>query len=272
MGDLEIVKRMALRVRDETTAYLASGEDFAEVVRRRPRDVTRRIDLAAERALDDAISAEGIAARVISEELGERIVSGGRSPECTLLFDPVDGSNNVASGIPYYCTALALAQVAEHATFADLAAAAVSSACCGTFAAARGQGAFLDGKKINAGRSGRKPAYGIYAYGAGAMPPGLVALQEGECIVRTMGSIALDICQVAKGTLDAVIDSRGKVSGYDVMAAGLILREAGGELCQADGASMDTMPIERSGLSIVAAANTGLRDRLVTLLSIRRPV
>ena len=48
---------------------------------------------------------------------------------------------------------------------------------------------------------------------------------EKSIIVRALGSIALDMCFVADGTLDGIIDTRGLVSGYDIMASALILKE-----------------------------------------------
>ncbi|MGA9138596.1 MAG: inositol monophosphatase family protein [Methanocella sp.] len=271
MDDMYLVKRLAEKVRDCTKAYVADNKDFAEVIRHRPKDVTRKLDMYAEQALDAAIANEGITAHVISEEIGERIVPAGSRPECTLLLDPVDGSNNVAAGIPYYCTSLALSRKSEGATFVDIDAAAVASNCCGTFYASKGRGAFMDGKKISPVRREGKPAYAIYSYGAGAMPGGLIALQEDEdCIVRTMGSIALDICMVARGSFDAVVDTRNKVSGYDIMGAALILLEAGGHICRTDGLGINELPLDASGVSIIAASNQGLTDRLLTVVSIRK--
>lgn len=269
MGDMGLVKRLAEKVRDSTRDSVASHKDFAEVIRQRPRDVTRKLDMYAEQALDTAIADEGIAARVISEEIGERIVPAGGRPECTLLLDPVDGSNNVVAGIPYFCSSLALSRKTEGVTFADVNAAAVASNCCGTFYASRGKGAYMDGKKISPIRREGKPVYAIYSYSAGAMPGGLIALEEDEdCIVRTMGSIALDICMVARGSFDAVVDTRFKVSGYDFMGAALILLEAGGHICRTDGLGIDTLPLATSGVSIIAASNQGLLDRLLTVINI----
>lgn len=53
--------------------------------------------------------------------------------------------------------------------------------------------------------------------------------------MRALGSIALDMCYVADGTLDGVIDTRGLVSGYDIMASALVLKEAGGLLTDLKG-------------------------------------
>jgi myo-inositol-1(or 4)-monophosphatase len=271
MDDTELVKRLAEKVMDSTKAYVAGNKDFAEVIRHRPKDVTRKLDMHAEQALDRAIVDEGITARVISEEIGERIVPAGCRPECTLLLDPVDGSNNVVAGIPYFCTSLAFSRKTDRVTFADVDAAAVASYCCGTFYASKGRGAYMDGKRMSPLRREGKPTYAIYSYSAGAMPGGLIALEEDEdCIVRTMGSIALDICMVARGAFDAVVDTRFKVSGYDFMGAALILIEAGGHICRTDGLGIDRLPLDAGGVSIIAASNQGLMDRLLTVINMKK--
>jgi myo-inositol-1(or 4)-monophosphatase len=269
MDDLRLVTRLAQRVRAATLSYVGGNLDFADVLRQRPRDVTRKVDMAAEAELDAALADEGITARIISEEIGERVVPARGRPECTILFDPVDGSNNVAVGIPYFCTSLALSRKTAGVTFADIEASAVASACCGTYSAARGKGAFLDGKKIIRKRNEGKPIYAIYTYGAGAMPGGLLALEEDEdCIVRTMGSIALDICMVARGSFDAAVDTRFKVSGYDFMGAALVLTESGGYISRMDGLGIESLPLATSGVSIIATTNQGLMDRLLTVVNI----
>jgi myo-inositol-1(or 4)-monophosphatase len=271
VDDLQLVTRLAERVRAATISYATMNIDFAEVVRMRPRDVTRKVDMAAEAELDAAIADEGIAARVISEEIGERVVPAGSRPDYTFVFDPVDGSNNVVAGIPYFCTSLALSRKTAGVKFADIEASAVASACCGTYSAARGRGAYRDGKKITGKRRDGKPVYAIYSYAAGAMPGGLIALEEDEdCIVRTMGSIALDICMVARGSFDAVVDTRFKVSGYDFMGAALILRESGGLISRTDGRSIESLPLDTSGVSIIATAHQGLMDRLLTVLNLEK--
>ena len=71
-------------------------------------------------------------------------------------------------------------------------------------------------------------------------------------------------------SFDAVVDTRFKVSGYDFMGAALILSEAGGLTRRMDGLSIDTLPLNTSGVSIIAATNQGLMDRLLTVVSIRK--
>ena len=262
MDDLSLVRRMAENVLERSKEYLSSHPDYDAVLARRATDVTRKIDMVAEEALDSAIIEEGIAARVISEELGERLVPANREPEYTLVMDPIDGSANLVMGIPYYCTSLALSKKPDGATFADIGAGAVAAVWGGTFYASKGRGAFYNGERLSTTEHPEKPRYVLYSYGVGPIPKGVIALVEEKCFVRTMGSIALDMCFVAKGSLDAVLDTRDRISGYDIMAAYLILREAGGALTDLRGQDMSSLPVGVSGISILGAANVKLHKKL----------
>lgn len=263
MSELAMVRRMAEGVRDRTAEYLESHGDYDEVVARRSTDITRRIDMVAEEAMDELIRGEGIAARVVSEELGERVVPEKEAPECTLILDPVDGSANLSMGIPYYCTSLAFSPKARDAAFADVEAGAVAAAWGRTFYASKGCGAFYGGERLAVREHPEKPRYVLYAYGVGPLPGPLVRLAGERCLVRTMGSIALDMCYVAKGSLDAIVDSRDRISGYDVLAAALVLREAGGVLTDYSGRDMSGLPVTAGGFSVLGAAGEALHRRLL---------
>jgi myo-inositol-1(or 4)-monophosphatase len=263
MDELRLVKRMAENVLKRSTEYLASHPDYDEVLKRRKTDVTRKIDMVAEEALDSIIIEEGISARIISEELGERLVPADKEPEYTLVMDPIDGSANVVMGIPYYCTSLALSNKTEKATFADIDAGAVAAVWGTTFYASKGKGAFYSGERLATKEHPEKPRYVLYSYGVGPIPKGVIALVEKKCFVRTMGSIALDMCFVAKGSLDAIMDTRNRISGYDIMASALILKEAGGAMTDLKGKDMSVLPVGVSGISILGAANEKLHKKLL---------
>jgi myo-inositol-1(or 4)-monophosphatase len=75
------------------------------------------------------------------------------------------------------------------------------------------------------------------------------------------------MCYAADGTLDGVIDTRGLVSGYDIMASALILKEAGGFLTDLGGKPVAN-DVRVTGLSIIGTKNKELRDRIVGTLAI----
>lgn len=268
MDEEQLAIRMAESVIRTSTEYLGTHEDFTEVLKRRPKDITRKIDMVAENALDSAILQEGICARVISEELGERIIPSSGEPRYTLVLDPIDGSQNAVLGIPYFCTSLALSKKPDGATFRDIEAAAVSSASFGTFSAQKGKGARWNGRTISVKENPEKPRYAIYSYNSGPIPKNLVSLQEERCVVRTMGSIALDLCLLARGSLDSVIDTRNKLSCYDVMAGTLILEEAGGLITDLEGRSFSSFPVTATGISMVASASEKMHELIIKRLDV----
>lgn len=263
--EIETLIEIGTEIRDKISSYIRENVDYGEMIVRRPRDITRKMDLAAEHALDDALRQRGLSARIISEELGDRVV--GEHPEFMLVFDPIDGSTNATCGIPFFCTSLAYTEKTDIATLDDISMAAVCDIQGNTYCAERGKGAFLNGKRITDKKRGTrlKPVVSVYSYGVPYVPPGLIELEK-SIIVRALGSIALDMCYVADGTLDGVIDTRGLVSGYDIMASALILKETGGFLTDLRG-KIISGDVRITAMSIIGMRNKELHDRTVKTLN-----
>jgi len=261
---IETLCEITQEIRDIISESIASTSDYGELVTVRPRDITRKIDLVAENALDEALRAREISARIISEELGDRTV--GRDPEILLVFDPVDGSTNATCGIPFFCTSLALSEKTRGASFNDVTMAAITEINNNTYSAVRGGGAFINGREIT-GRMGGvrpKPIVSIYSYGVKRIPDGVVELGR-EVVQRTLGSIALEICFVAEKRIDGVIDTRGHISSYDIMASQLILREAGGEITDLNGRPLNR-DARATSIELIATRDDRLHSRIVKLL------
>lgn len=262
--EIETLVEIGLEVRDVISSFIEKNEDYAEMVVQRPKDITRKMDMAAENALDNALLTRGLSARIISEELGDRIA--GKNPDFMLVVDPIDGSTNAACGIPFFCTSLAYTDRVEVATFDDISMAVICDIQGNTYCAEKGKGAYLNGKEISGKKRGTrpKPVVSVYSYGVPFVPDGLIELER-YIIVRALGSIALDMCFVADGTLDGIIDTRGLVSGYDIMASALILKESGGTLTDLKGNNLINN-VQVTGLSIVGTKNSNLHDTIITML------
>ncbi len=265
--EIETLVEIGSEIKDVIRSYIRNNVDYAEMLVKRPKDITRKMDMAAEHALDDALKDRGLSARIISEELGDRIV--GENPEFMLVFDPIDGSTNAACGIPFFCTSLAYTEKTDIASFSDITMAVICDITNNTYCAVKGNGAFLNGKRMSGGKRGArpKPVVSIYSYGVPQIPSGLIELEK-SIIVRTLGSIALDMCYAADGTLDGIIDTRGLVSGYDIMASALILREAGGQLCDLKGMPVTDDDVKATGMSIIGTRNRELHDMIVKTLAL----
>ena len=262
--EIETLIEIGIEIREIIGSFIRENADYGEMIARRPKDITRKMDMAAETALDKALLSRGLSARIISEELGDRIV--GKRPDFMLVFDPIDVSTNATCGIPFFCTSLAYSGKTEMATFDDISMAVICDISGNTYCAEKGKGAFLNGKPIGAKLRGTmpKPVISVYSYGVPDVPKGLIELEK-SIIVRALGSIALDMCFVADGTLDGIIDTRGLVSGYDIMASALILKEAGGYLTDIEG-NILAGNVKVTGLSIIGTKNKELHDKIVRTL------
>ena len=265
--EIETLIDIGTEIRNVIRSFIHDNADYAEMLVQRPKDITRRMDMAAEHALDEALTKRGLSARIISEELGDRIV--GEHPEFMLVFDPIDGSTNAACGIPFFCTSLAYTEKTDIAGFEDITMAVICDIKNNTYCAEKGKGALLNGKRITGGKCGArpKPVVSVYSYGVPQVPAGLIELEK-SIIVRALGSIALDMCYVADGTLDGVIDTRGLVSGYDIMASALVLNEAGGQLCDLRGKPIIDDDVKVTGISLIGTKNNDLNERIVRELAI----
>jgi myo-inositol-1(or 4)-monophosphatase len=227
-------------------------------------DDTTAIDQAAEDAVVARLEASGESFVLVSEELGTRMFgTGGRH---VVVVDPIDGSVNAKRGIPFFSFSLA---VAEGPTMGDVVFGYVYDFGTGEeWTAKRGEGAFLDGARL--GRVRPKDHIEILAFegttsaaiAERAAPAATVAGR-----LRVMGSLALSLCQLAAGRVDAVCSLKAARS-VDIAAAQLLVSECGLALELFEdppftGAQLDLVPRSR----LAAAGTAELVEKLAAALS-----
>lgn len=263
---------IAAEIRIAVQTYLVETPDPGTVLKVRERDVTRKIDLFAEGALEYALLRRGLCARIVSEELGDHVFPKGGDPSFTLIFDPIDGSTNAALGIPLFCTSLAYAPTLDHVTFSEITASVVATIYGKTYYAVKGGHAWVDGTRLPVAMTGKtKRAFSIYTYGAESIPEAVLGFQKGaqDMVIRVLGSIALELCLVAEGALDAVVDVRDLINGYDIAGAALILHEAGGVLTDLKGEEFGIDVGTAHNISLIAALEPAVHARMQALVNSR---
>lgn len=256
---LAVFRNIGERASRESRKYYGTKKAQTVLGRGAGGDNTVWIDQHVENIVILAIKKEGNA-RLITEEAGD--ISFG-SPSACVIADPVDGSNNAKLGIPMFAISLALAP--PQPTLGNVELGYVKHLITGEeFLGIRGKGAFLNKKRIHS--SGRKS---LHMLGL-EMQPGDAAYVQRCCgfitsaeKVRAIGSIALDLCYIASGAMDGVIDLRGRIRALDIAAASLVLQEAGGIIEGCSVELLDGVAITPSArVSFIASGNRAVHGRM----------
>ncbi len=222
---------------------------------------TTRIDLAAENAIVEILKTDGRSMRVISEEMGELIL--GNSPEFSVVLDPLDGTYNSSVGIPFYSVSIAVASC----NLSELMFGYVSNlALCEEYYAEAGKGAYLNGKKIKPSANPDLRELCVSVYGYRQNVERTRKIYKNVRRVRLFGSVALELCYVASGRLDALVDVRNALRVTDVAAGKLIVEEAGGSVTDGYGNSLRLPDNVTSRIEMVAS-NGHVHQKLLKLLS-----
>ncbi len=211
-------------------------------------DETTAIDAAAERAV--LARFDGIAdLTLVSEEIGT--VGDGRT---FVVVDPIDGSLNAKRGIGFFSVSIA---VASGPSMGDVEFGFVHD--FGTeeeWTAVRGEGARLNGRLLD----GELPKTVIEILSFEATLTSSVAEKAAAVVdlahrLRIMGSLALSLCHLAAGRVDAVCSLKPARS-VDIAAAQLLVLERGLAIDLPDAPPFDEAPLDVEGRSRVVAAGT----------------
>jgi myo-inositol-1(or 4)-monophosphatase len=223
-----------------------------EAVLKSDGSIVTEADYAAQHALVRRLRAIE-AVPVIAEEMPshEQLAVHGSAPRYWCI-DPLDGTKNFASGVPFFAVSVALIE-SDRPVFGTVYDPIADEA----FFAVRGAGAWLNSRPLSV---------------PGAAPPvrdavAEVSLRRDTARLRgalkrhkpyarrlTSGSSALSWCHLAAGRIDVMLHSGQKM--WDYAAGALILEEAGGSLAALEHADFWAADVWRR--SVVAARDAGL--------------
>ncbi len=191
---------------------------------------TKRIDQVAEDAVVEYLREKPLCRTLVSEEAGVVEMGGDAG---TIYLDPIDGTYNAVTGIPFYALSIA------YAIEGTLQKGYVRNLATGeTFSAIRGEGAFLDGKPIRVSRIALLEESAMSVYGRRFDPAPVQHLGRKLRRWRLFGASALELCYVGAGRIDGFIDFRGTLRVTDAAAGIVVCEEAGGRATDLDGGSI----------------------------------
>jgi myo-inositol-1(or 4)-monophosphatase len=229
-----------LPTRDEREVVVGEGEGG---------DDTTAVDAEAEKVILERLRViEG--ATIVSEEVGELRGDG----DLRIVVDPIDGSLNAKRGIPFFSISLAFA---EGETMDDVVFAFVHDFGSGEeWTAERKTGAWLNGGDLGP----TKPREEIEILSFEATLTSSVAEKAAAMVglayrLRIMGSLAISLCHLAAGRVDAVCSLKG-ARAVDIAAAQLLVRERGLAIDLPEAPPFGQAPLDIEGRSRVVAAAT----------------
>ena len=161
----------------------------------------------------------------LSEESADDESRLGR--KYTWIVDPIDGTRSYLAGHNDWCVSAALVEDAE-----PVLAAVYAPASEEFFFAARGQGALLNDRRVHAS-TGDDLDFSRMA-GPKPLVQRLSPSPEEISLHPRIGSLALRLCRVAHGALDAAF-AGGQSRDWDLAAANLIVQEANGRMTALSG-------------------------------------
>lgn len=205
----------------------------ASTTRKPDGSLLTEADLVMQEALAEALTQRWPDIEVLGEEMEEATQQRALQHEDTGVWciDPLDGTNNFAAGVPYYAVSVALLR--KHAIEAGVVYDPSRQEC---FAAARGHGAWLNGKRLEQ-RPPRAPlSRGLALVDLKRLPQRLASRLAAEPPYnsqRSFGAVALDWCWLAAGRCHVYLHGQQKL--WDYAAGCLILQEAGGQAVTLEG-------------------------------------
>lgn len=219
-------------------------------------DISRKIDIVAEKTVLDYLKKVKFPCTVLGEECGR--VELAKNPKGFVIMDAVDGSANAVRGIPFFCCSLAFAAENKLSSITDGVVTDLSSGQM--YWATKGKGAFLDKKRIRVHKE--KPTYKIVGINVSGAKPALVKkiqpIFENSNHSRHLGANALELALFARGMIDVYVDLREKIRVTDMAAGYIIAKEAEGIILDQNLKPLDSDLEYETRLSFIAAANKGI--------------
>lgn len=192
----------------------------------------------------------------VAEESG----SSRHKSEYTWYIDPLDGTANFITGNPYFSVSIALALRNE-----IILGVVFNPLLNELYFAEKGKGSFVNGKRLKISSTSKLFKAVIassYSKKEGDIKLGLktikkLALSSRKVVINF--SPALDLCNIARGRLDALIDNG--TTPEDHAAGSLILTEAGGKIQNYNTKKWD---VRKTG---IIATNGKLHNSIINLIN-----
>lgn len=187
------------------------------------------------------------------------------------LIDPVDGTTNFTHGLPYYCVSIGILKTRSSKSSKNfqylsgelVVGAIYAPALKELFYAEKGHGAYLNGKKIQVSQTKNiEKSLAVtgfpYEHKETNLPYFTTMMNHTQAI-RRLGSAALDLAYVAAGRFELFWEFG--LQAWDIAAGALIVEEAGGNVSDINGNTLDLFGRD------ILATNSKIHRQTIKILS-----
>ncbi len=231
----EFILQQIITAEREAATLILQAESINAETKTDRRNVVTEYDRRVQEQLTAQLSTALPEARFFCEE---NMLQEDPNAEHLFIIDPIDGTMNFVHGMHMSCISVAYASGGQ-----VLAGAVYNPYADELFSAARGKGAFLNGKPIHVTDAPLEQS--IVCIGTSPYYPDLTDLTftrmrflfNASLDIRRSGSAALDLCSVAAGRAGLYLEQC--ISLWDFAAGLLLVEEAGGIISDDKGSPLE---------------------------------
>ncbi len=212
-------------------------------------DLVTAADIACQELIVNEIKSAYPDHVVLAEESGlSALTNKTLNSEYIWIIDPIDGTANYSRGLPFYAISIALLKTKSHSHSKNfeyiegevIVGVIFAPAMNQLFYAEKGQGAFLNNKKISVSPT-KTLAKSFLATGfpnnSEENLPYFAKMMNHCQGIRRFGSASIDLAYTAAGLFDGYWEFGLKA--WDIAAGALIVKEAGGKVTDTNGNLLD---------------------------------
>ncbi|MHA1924827.1 MAG: inositol monophosphatase family protein [Candidatus Thorarchaeota archaeon] len=230
-------------------------------------DRTLLLDKKAEDAIIEIVLQLDTPMMILSEERG--LFQSEDAPEFLAVIDPIDGSANIKRGIPLCSIGVSVVRYSDMMTTDDAEISIIESIFSDEiFIAEKGQGVRRNGKTVRVADSIPLEkaiiSYDTKKSGDKSFLKSSMRVIEGVHDMRRTASNLLDLCWVASGGLNALVDLRGMLPIVHVSGTHMVF-EAGGYVMEENGGRLNLPIAPDEMMSFVAASDEPTANGILSL-------
>ncbi len=248
--------------------------DKLRIVARSKDDITRDIDLEIEKTILDTVRRKSLECIFVGEEHG--IVRLGSSPSYVIIVDPLDGSANYVSNMPFYSVSVAICRYrGEKTKLSDVLCGVVNYVSLNTlYVADLESGSFhIRGSDIVFQEyPHEKPTFVLYVE-----PRDLKAMlrflevfwrEFPDLRVRVLGAASIELIETMLRKFYAFIDIRSKLRVVDIAAAYAVARSLDAKMTDHRGTDLGEYAVlDLPRFNVVASSIPEAHQHILKILS-----